>query len=373
MIPFQRPSGLHILQIYHDTGPGGAEQMIVDLCRWLRLQGHRLTVVTSKEGWLSQRLAESEIEALVIPKRRRLDFTRLGQILRVARERQVDVIHAHEFQSIVGAAMVALWGRFPLVATVHGREYIASRRRRVLIRLAGQMCRQLVAVSQATRDFLVRDLKIPQSKVTTIYNGVDAERYKQVSADEKTRQALGIPAGARVIGTVGSLYPVKGQTYLLQAMARVVHRFPQTVCLIAGRGELSEALRREANALNLNGNLKLLGYRTDVPELLSAMELFVLPSLSEGLPLSLLEAQACGLPVVASDVGGNSEVVEEGKSGYLVPPSHSDVLADRILSLLENPATAVAMGDHGRKRVQEIFSLQSMARNYLSLYRSCLN
>jgi glycosyltransferase involved in cell wall biosynthesis len=156
-------------------------------------------------------------------------------------------------------------------------------------------------------------------------------------------------------------------------MAQVVRRFPETVCLIAGRGELLPVLQRETADLQLGDRVKFLGYRSDVPALLDLMEIFVLPSLSEGLPLSLLEAQAAGKPVVASNVGGNPEVVEDGKSGFLVPPSNPDVLAERLLRLLENPSQAVAMGAQGRLRVWRTFSLEAMGQAYLSLYMNCVN
>jgi glycosyltransferase involved in cell wall biosynthesis len=234
-------------------------------------------------------------------------------------------------------------------------------------------CHRVIAVSQALRRFLVQDVQVPNTKVQTIYNGIDVEQFSSKTPREQFRQSLGIPSEARVIGTVGSLYPVKGQTHLLQAMAQVVKRVPTAVCLIVGRGELLSTLQQQANELQLGERVKFLGFRSDVAELLSLMEVFILPSLSEGLPLSLLEAQAAGKPVVASRVGGNPEVVENGKTGFLVPPSEPDMLAERIVQLLENPSAAIAMGERGRLRMRQIFSLEAMGRAYLSLFMSYMN
>lgn len=365
---------LNILELYHDCGPGGAEQTIVNLCGWLQTQGHAVTVVTCRDGWLAQQLRDRDIETLVVPKRRLVDLKTLSTILRIARERRADVLHAHELPMMVGLAAAARVRGLPLVATIQGRENIAARRRRRLAcRFAGHWCRKVVAVSEAMNRFLVEDLRLPKAKVQTIYNAIDVERYQPAADRSKLRQALGIPPSAHVIGTAGSLYPVKGQTHLLQALARVVRKFPDTVCLIAGRGELLSVLQHEAAALDLEHRVKFLGFRSDIPEVLSAMDIFILPSLSEGLPLALLEAQAAGKPGVATDVGGNPEVIEEGKTGYLVPPARPDLLAERIALLLHDPGRARAMGENARSRVRQVFGLETMGREYLSLYLRSAN
>lgn len=367
-------SDLRILQLYHDCGPGGAEQMILDLCRWLQARGHQVTVATCREGWLADRLRENRIETFVVALRRRFDLETLSNVLGIVQNRSVDVVHTHELPAMMGLAPAALVNGLPVVATLHGREYIAAhRRRRLACWLAASGCRRVVAVSRAIARFLVEDVGIASSKVETIYNGIDTQPYSFVNGNGQLRDTLGISPEARVIGTVGSLYPVKGQTYLLQSMSRLVRQIPTLICLVVGRGQLLSALQGEAAALGLTEHVRFLGYRTDVPELLGLMEAFVLPSLSEGLPLGLLEAQAAGRPVVASDVGGNGEVVQDGTTGYLVPAGRPEPLADRIAALLSNPAQAKAMGERGRTRVHEMFSLEVMCRRYLSLYRSCAN
>ncbi|MGH7645529.1 MAG: glycosyltransferase [Gemmatimonadales bacterium] len=363
---------LNVLELYHDCGPGGAEQMILDLCRWLRGAGHRVTVATCREGWLAERLRADGFATHLIVQRRLVDVAAMAEVMRLARSCGADVLHAHEFPMFVGLAPAARLRGLPMVATIHGREIPAAHgRRRWALRLAGRLSHRVVAVSMAMERFLVDDVGLPASGVATIYNGIDIDRYRHEGPSDEVRRSLGLPHGARVVGTVGSLYPVKGQTYLLQAMARVVAHVRDAVCLIAGRGELGPALEREAAELGLGDRVRLLGYRTDVPALLSLMDVFVLPSLSEGLPLSLLEAQAAGKPVVATRVGGSPEAIADGQSGYLIPPREPVVLAERITSLLEDPARARAMGERGRARVATTFSLETMARGYLGLFRAC--
>jgi glycosyltransferase involved in cell wall biosynthesis len=361
---------LNVLQLYHDCGPGGAEQMILDLCRWLRGQGHRVAAVTCREGWLAERLRADRFVAHVVPQRRLVDVTAIAEVMRIARATHADVLHAHEFPMFVGLAPLARMRGVPMVATIHGREVPAAHsRRRWAIRLAARLSRRVVAVSRSMERFLVDDVGLRASRVETIYNGIEVDRYRDGGASEGLRRDLGLPANGPI---VGSMYPVKGQTYLVQAMARVAARVPGAVCLIAGRGELGPALAREAAGLGLGDRVRLLGYRTDVPALLGLMDVFVLPSLSEGLPLSLLEAQAAGKPVVASRVGGCPEALDDGRSGYLVPPRDPQVLAERLLSLLGDPAAARAMGAHGRARVRAMFSLDAMATRYVDIFKSCL-
>ena len=156
-------------------------------------------------------------------------------------------------------------------------------------------------------------------------------------------------------------------------MASVVRTIPDAVCFIAGRGELDTELRQAAVELGIDRNLRLLGFRPDVPALLRAADVFVLPSLSEGLSLALLEAMAASKPVVASKVGGNPEVVADGRNGFLVPAADPDALADRIVRLLGNADLAARFGAAGRRRVDEDFTIATMVRRYDELYRDCLS
>jgi glycosyltransferase involved in cell wall biosynthesis len=151
-------------------------------------------------------------------------------------------------------------------------------------------------------------------------------------------------------------------------MAEVARRVPDAVCVIAGRGELLQSLQQEAAAVGVAERVKLLGFRSDVPDLLALFDVFALPSLSEGLPLSLLEAQAAGAPIVATAVGGNPEAIEADVTGFLVPPGRPEALAERVTWLLERPAEAAAMGARGRVRARERFSVERMGRRYLELF-----
>jgi len=361
------------MQFYNDTGPGGAEQMIVDLSRGLRRTGHEVTVALMSRGWLQDELERAGVPTALMPKRRRVDvayFRRVGKFLR---NNAIQVIHAHEFNSNVSGCVIGRMTGIPVVATVHGREYVASRlRRRIAYRWVGRTAGRVVAVSGTIRRFLAEGVGLRGDNVATIYNGIDTERYEGTAGSDPIRRELGIGPGALVVGAVGSLYAVKGHVHLIRALADVARDLPDVACIVAGRGELRAELEDEARRLGLHDRVRFLGYRSDVPRLLAAMDVFVLPSLSEGLPLSLLEAMAAGVPVVATEVGGNAEVIDDGATGFLVPPRRSDLLAERIREVLGDRSRARAMSLRARRSVQERFSADRMVRDYERLFGGLL-
>lgn len=232
----------------------------------------------------------------------------------------------------------------------------------------------MVAVSEDIRRFLVKRVGVNERLITTIYNGIEPREYRSDHrAREVIRRELGLTEGRPVLGTVGNLYPVKGHVYLVRAMAAVAAKRPDAVCLILGRGQLLEQLRHTATELGIDHHVMFLGFREDVPALLRAMDIFVLPSLSEGLSLALLEAMAAGKAVVATNVGGNPEVVLDRQTGLLVPSEDAPALADAILLLLRDPALAERLGESGRIRVDKEFSVTAMAQRYDALYGELLS
>jgi glycosyltransferase involved in cell wall biosynthesis len=227
----------------------------------------------------------------------------------------------------------------------------------------------MVVVSEDIKKFLIKYVGIKSGRVTTIYNGIDFNSYcSDNGSRNKVRKELGIDEKQSVIGTVGNLYSVKGHTYLLKAFAIIKNRFPSAVVVIAGRGGLLDKLQKESADLNIQNNIRFLGFREDIHDLLQAMDVFVLPSISEGLPLSALEAMASKKPVVATDVGGMPEVVMNGQTGFTVPSKNPKSLAEKIMFLLENKNLADEMAEKSRNRVEKEFALENMVSRYQELY-----
>jgi len=250
------------------------------------------------------------------------------------------------------------------VVTMHGSRYYARRlRRRIAMRSAIALSGQTVAVSNVLADQMSRDLLVRRSRIMTIANGVHPTPLDATDV----RQELRLGSHDQLIVAVGNLYPVKGHQHLVDALALLAHRHPTLHLAICGRGELEDALRSRARERGF-AHLHLLGLRSDVAAVLAAADLFVLPSLSEGLPLALLEAMFAGRPIVASDVGEVAATLDGGNAGVLVPAGNAAVLAAAIDDLLTHPARAAALGDRARARAAAHHDVSHMARCYRAIY-----
>ena len=356
-----------VLHLIETGGPGGAERMMVHLAAGLGPE-YRSEAALIRDSWLGTALRQRGVPVTMLRNGPHGSLGTLQDLLRIIRERRVAILHSHEFyMNTLGLVASRMMG-VPLVATVHGRNYYADRfRRRAAYRLVATLTR-MVAVSEDVRLFLAERVGISHRRVTVIPNGVP---LNHAPSDEKTsalRESLDLHRHSQVVGTIGSLYPVKGHRYLIDASPQVIARFPYVVFLIVGRGGLRDELEAHARQLGVASHFRFLGHRDDVSDLLALCDIFVLPSLSEGMPLALLEAMAAGVPPIATRVGGVSEVAEDGKTGLLVPPQDSDALAERITTLLEDRALAKQIGQSAREMVASRFSIARMVQAYQEVY-----
>jgi glycosyltransferase involved in cell wall biosynthesis len=229
-----------------------------------------------------------------------------------------------------------------------------------------------IAVSNEVRESIVRQIGPIQDKVFTICNAVNLKPLERPGDKTALCRQLGLKAHSHLIATVGRLTEQKGHCYLIDAATTVVSAHPDTHFLFIGDGELKDELQQQVQQGGLAANVHFLGIRDDVPHLLAAVDLFVLPSLWEGLSVALLEAMAAGKPMVATAVSGTIQVMTDGKTGLMVPPRDSQALADAILQLLSNPTQAQAMGQAAKQHVAMNFSAQKQADEHLALYRQLL-
>ena len=360
----------NVLHLGESSETGGAENVLISIVENLDKSRYRSSVCLLHDGWLKTQLDKRQIETVVIPQPHFIDLPWIFRVHHLLKARCIHVMHSHEFATNVHASLVSRVTGIPVIATAHGKNYYGDRlRRRMAYRfVARQSC--MVAVSDDLKRFLTQRIAIPPASIRVVHNGIDMRRYAVNGSNHAIRKELGIGASQPVIGTVGNLFEVKGQIYLLRACKALVGAIPDLVLLVAGEGDQSGPLEQEVRDLGITGNVKFLGFREDVPSLLQAIDVFALPSLSEGLPLSLLEALALQKPVVATNVGGIPEIVEDGVTGFLVPPRNPEALAEKILLFLRHPDIAADFGRSGRRRVQEAFSLEQMIQEYQSLYEN---
>ncbi len=361
-----------VLHLSTSSGPGGAERVISSLAAALNQQNCRVIVGLFRPGWLQDECERLGVETKLLPLPGGLQIGWFRDCLRLVREEQVAIIHAHEFSAVLFGWIVARISKVPFVGTIHGKNYYWEKfRRRLAYRIVSRSGR-LVVVSDDLKRFVSQRVGIPESRLHVIYNGVESPAVESDASSQACRAELSLPTGVPVIGTVGSLYPVKGHRHLLDALPAILKRHPRTVLLIAGRGELEMTLKAQATRLGVDGHVRFLGMRNDVQRLLSVMDVFVLPSLSEGLSMALLEAMVSGKAAVATKVGGNPELIDHGKTGFLVLPENSSDLADQLVALLDNPELIRAFGRAGAELVHRRFSKAEMISRYQTLYASLL-
>lgn len=357
-----------ILYLIETGGPGGAENVLINLSSGLDKERFNSIVLLCKKGWLYDELVKRGVETYVFKEDSLWGFAFLAKFVALVVKKKVDIIHAHEFLMSLYATVVGILTARRVITTIHGKYYYwEKRRRRIAMRLISRFS-QMVSVSEELRHFLEKKTGISAKRIQTVYNGIDLQKYcKSVEIAPKKLQ-LGIKEGIKVIFSVGNLYPVKGHTYLLKAIPKIVHEYPNVVFLFAGRGGEEKKLLLEAEYLGITGNVKFLGFRSDIADLLSISDIFVLPSLAESLPLSVLEAMAMGIPPIVTDVGGNREIIEDQKTGFIVPPANPVAFAEKIVLLLKDKSKAKIIGIRACESIKINFSLEGMIAQYESLY-----
>ena len=280
-----------ILHAIETSEIGGAESMMISLAEHMDRGRYEPVVCLLADGRVNAELQRRGIETVILPQKPGLDGGWLVKLVKFVRRRNVKLMHAQEFAMNTCCSIASAVTGIPVVTTIQGKSYYPDRwRRRLAYRCVSKHSR-MIAVSDDLKQFLVDKVGVDPRRVSTIHNGIDPGRHhSDDGGGAGIRKELGLGDRQPVVGTVGNLYPVKGHIHLLKAMASVVRTIPDAVCFIAGRGELDTELRQAAVELGIDRNLRLLGFRPDVPALLRAADVFVLPSLSEGLSLALLEA-----------------------------------------------------------------------------------
>ncbi len=362
---------IRLMQITHDLALGGLQRVVVNICRAIDRQAFDVQVLCLRAlGPFSVDIERLGIEVLLLPQTTHTDYLSFLKVASLLRRHRIDVIHTHNTQPFVDGTLGALLaGVRTIVHTDHARDFPDRRRYMVAEWAVSHFAYRVVGVSDHTSANLSRFEKIPPRKIETIPNGIDSSMFDVAVDVEHKRHELQIPAGTTVIGIGVRLAEQKGICYLLQALPVIVRRFPQVMLVIAGEGPLAEELRAQARSLGLEPHVRFLGPRIDVPELLKVFDLYVLPSLWEGLPMVLLEAMAAGCPIVATDVGGISSAIEHGSNGLLVKPADPESLAQAIIRLVADPALRQNMARAGRRVFLERFSADVMTRRYERLYQ----
>ena len=364
---------MNIVHFVENLERGGLERTVIDLVGAQREAGHQCRVICLYGlGALASELNAQGVMVDECSKRNGFDIVALRRARRFLSQSPGAVLHTHNAVAHYHAVLASM--RLPLgrvVNTRHGMGAGDSKSRlEWLYRRSVRHTDYVVAVCEAAREHFSMDGVCPRSGLLCIPNGIRVEKFSTSSAQARNDLAtrLGLAIDSRIIGTVGRLQPVKHQDSLLEAFARTRQAIPSAALVVIGDGPLRDPLERRATELGIADSVRFLGDRSDVHELLAGLEIFALSSVSEGYSVALLEACAAGLPIVATDVGGNNEIVRDGINGRLVPARDPEALSAALTGLLQAPGRAAEMAGASRQWALAEASFRTVAARYLALY-----
>jgi sugar transferase (PEP-CTERM/EpsH1 system associated) len=371
-----------IVHVIHHLGVGGLENGLVNLINHIPPERYRHAIVCLK-GYseFRQRIDRKDVEIVALNKREGHDFGLYLNLFRTLRRLKPDIVHTRNLGTMEGQVIAALAGAPTRIHGEHGRDifdlYGKNRKYNLLRKAISPFVNHFIAVSRDLESWLARTVGASPSRIDQIYNGVDTLRFRPLGS----KRFSGGPEGffterSFVIGSVGRMAEVKSYPSLVQAFLMLLQKEPSARerlrLLIVGDGSTRHhcmEMLREADAQALAW---LPGERSDIPEMMQAMDLFVLPSLGEGISNTILEAMSTGLPVIATQVGGNVELIREGLTGLLIPPAEPAAISDAILRYYKNPDLLIRHGRAARCHIESNFSMEAMTASYLRVYDKAL-
>jgi L-malate glycosyltransferase len=347
----------------------GGQNQVLQLVTGLSALGHPTWLVAHARGELKRR-AQEGLRFIGFAPRSEFDVQAAWQLGRVLRDVKPHIVHAHDPMAVAltAMAMQMLNGRAPKPLVVAARRVDFHLKSHAFSKWKYRHVDVFIAASGVIAGILERD-GISRDRIVTVHDGVSIGLIdKQEAVD--VRAAFRMPHGAPVVGNVAALAPHKGQKHLIAAAKLVARDVPDARFLIVGEGELKDQLERQIKHLALERHVFLTGFRPDALGLMKSFDIFAMSSVTEGLGSAVLEAMACGLPIVSTRAGGLPEVVAHGETGLLVPPHDEPALAKAIVALLADASLRASMGAAGRARVVDAFSIETMVAKTLDVYKN---
>lgn len=342
---------------------GGLERLLVDFAHYHNQEQFELEFVALGEtGQPAEDIRKWGCSVIESPLTARGKLKRVRQLANFFHERNYDLLHTHNAYPHFYGSLAGHQAKIPaIIHTRHGRRFGNNVSERLQFAIASRFTDRVVPVSDDTGDRCKKIGWLSDSKITRIWNGIDVNRFSYTG-----------PADSMTAITVSRLSPEKDLLTMIEAIQLVIKSIPQFRLLIVGDGPERKRLEQKTAALNLGSHIRFAGERNDVPHLLTQAGFYVSSSLTEGISLTLLEAMSVGLPIVATSVGGNPEIVQESETGILVPPASASKLANAITQMCHQQQSWQYMGKQARARVEQCFNIRSMIKEYENLYLNSL-
>jgi glycosyltransferase involved in cell wall biosynthesis len=377
---------MNILQLISSTGFFGAENVVLQLSEELYKTDYKPYIGIIGNAFNShfefaKALEKNCLKTIVFDCGIKFDIRTILQIRHFLKENEIRIIHTHGYKATFYGLLASMGLETKKIATCH--NWLSNNKKmkfyEYLDKLFLRKFDKVIAVSDILKNEILMS-GITRDKVIVINNGVDVDRFQAISnklqaASRKlqVKKALGIGEDERVVGTVGRLSEEKGHIYLLQAFEMVTKEFPNIKLLLVGDGALKDKLQAASYKLHLENKVIFTGARNDIPELLNAMDIFVLPSLVEAMPMALLEAMASIRPIIATNVGSVAKLIKHNETGILIAPGDPVAIKNSIIALLRNSKNAFALAEKSFENVRDNFSSKNMVNKYISLYEKLMN
>lgn len=361
---------IKVMHVLYYLSIGGLEQVVLNLIKNLNTHRYKPYVACLREtGGLKDELVQNGVAVIEFNRGDGLDWGLPFTFARILKQEKIHILHTHDLGPYLYGAVAAKFARVPvLVHTEHSYLTQNTKLLKIAERILSFFTDTIISDSQDVTRFLVEEQRIRPDKIETIYNGIDVSLFHERKNGSSLKLMLGLPLESKVVGTVGRMVAVKDQRTLISAMQPIIASDKNVHMVIVGDGPLRDELTEYAQRLGIRANIHFLGNRRDVHKILQIFDVFVLPSLSEGLSLSLIEAMACTKPVITTRVGGNLEIIDNASVGVLIEPGDVSSLSSEILKLLRNQKLAAELAVNARKRVESRFSLKKMAARYEVIY-----
>jgi len=370
-----RPTVCHVI---HALGVGGAEVLVDQMVRRLANQFHCIVAVLDDPGEIGGQLRTDGFKVVHLDRQDGIDRGCARRLNDLVRQEDVELLHAHQYTPFFQAMFSrGFFGQTPVLLTEHGRHFpdLPSRKRSIVNRLLLRKQDRMVGCGGAVQRALVKNEGLPRKRVELVYNGVDLNTLATAPphARRDIRQEFGFSEDDFVVVQVARLHELKDHQTALRTINDARQDCPNVRLLIAGDGEERDAIEASIAQLGLQDHVVLAGTRSDIASLLAASDAFLLTSISEGIPLTVIEAMAARLPVIATSVGGLPEMIEEGISGYLCESGDNRSLADRLITLARHPEQRTEMGTAGELTARQRFSLDHMLQKYTEIYQEMID
>jgi glycosyltransferase involved in cell wall biosynthesis len=366
---------INVLHVLFNLEMGGAENLVVNIVKGLNKNAFATHVCCIRKGGvLETELADSQIPYQILNHSDNFDWVISKEIAQLSKRLNIHIIHSHHLGPLMYSWLATkFYNQMTIVHTEHSYDYLAdSKKLNIYGGFFFRKPKKVVAVTEDVSRYIGKEYRVPQSRLVTITNGIDIRQFER-AITANYREKLDIDKDTFVIGTVGRLESIKNHATLIDAFSQFKKRVPNSVLLLIGDGSLRADLEKLTADLGLTPSIKFLGLRRDIPPLLKTMDVFVLPSYSEGLSLALLEAISSRVPVIASNVGGNANIIVDGNNGLLFDPYKNNELTNALLRLNQDRSLIKTYSENAFALVNSRYSLERMIREYEDIYREANN